>query len=109
MDMGDLNGQTAYDLYENQGYTQSQIGEMYDCDQSHVSRLIKSYREGMDDGREKGKQEADPTGFSRDELERALQDKVEDDDTYTCAECGKTIEYLQENCTCGLTLDWSGM
>lgn len=103
-----------YEQYHEEGMTQAQIAEQHDASQSTVSRVINAFDTGKEKGREKGveegKQSVEPTTFDREVLESALADKKEDDDEYTCGECGSSVEYMDENCSsCGAGFNWDAL
>ena len=102
---GPLTGKLAYELHEEQGIPQTRLAEAYDCSQPTVSRRIKTYRDGIDAGRES----VDPSQFDRDDLRNALTN-AETDDPYTCGTCGGEVAYLQPRCNqCDGTLNWGGL
>ena len=102
---GPLTGRLAYELHNEQGITQTRLAEVYDVTQPTVSRRIKTYRDGI----EAGKESVDPSQFDRDDLRNALSD-AETDDPYTCGTCGSEVAYLQPRCNeCDGTLNWGGL
>lgn len=103
-----------YNQYHEQGMTQAQIAEQFDASQSTVSRVIAAYDDGKETGREtgieEGKESVEPTSFGREVLESALADKKEDDDEYSCGECGTGVEYMTENCPeCNSGFNWDAL
>lgn len=100
-----------YELYEKEGYTQAQIAEKYDVGQSAVSQGIQSYRDGLQEGLEQGRESVSPGDFETDTLKDELETRDEhtEEDTYNCGNCGAEVDYMGDSCPeCGQELNWSG-
>lgn len=109
-----LTPRTAYRLTEEQGMTQSEVGEMFGVSQPRVSTLKSQYESARDEGAES----VTPDQFEPEELKEALNDSEPDENPYEgtdCPRCGKEIpatKYPSEpgvhDCPhCGEPIQWS--
>lgn len=102
-----LTQKEAYNLTQNQGMKTTTVAKIYDVSPSYVSQQKKAYEEAL----ETGKGMASPGDFEKDELESALEDKQSDDDEYECSQCGRSLDYMEnDNCpNCDTPLGWSDL
>lgn len=109
-----LTPKTAYRMTEEQGMTQSEVGDLFGVSQPRVSTLKKQYEEA----RHEGRQEAEPSDFEADELRSALGDEAPESNPFEgeeCPLCGDTIladeapdsPGIHDCPHCGKPIQWS--